>query len=377
MRLNNYNVETLGQVFTPSETVSKMLSLIENNGRTLEPSCGDGAFSNRIKNCVAIEYDSSKCPSYALNMDFFDYPITEKFDTIIGNPPYVKYKSINEETKSKLDLELFDTRTNLYLFFIYKCVLHLNDGGELIFITPKDFLKATSSIKLNNFLWSQGTFTYYEDLSGQKIFPNHCPDCIIFRFVKGNFNRTVGDKTFCCLNGQLCFLSNDYSIPFSDLFYVKVGGMSGADKIFENEEGNEEFVCSYTNKTGKTKRMFYNTPSPLLEEHKVALLNRKSRKFKEEDWYKWSRDYYSSPKERIYVNQRTRNRKPFFTNPSKSYDSSVIAIFPKKEMDLNKAIELLNEVDWEELGFKNGGRFIFAQKSLENCYLPESFKALF
>ena len=111
-----------------------MLSLVENNGRVLEPSCGDGAFSNRIKNCVAIEYDSSKCPSYALNMDFFDYPITEKFDTIVGNSPYVKYKSINKETKSKLDLELFDTRTNLYLFFIYKCVLHLNDGGELIFI---------------------------------------------------------------------------------------------------------------------------------------------------------------------------------------------------------------------------------------------------
>lgn len=107
------------------------------------------------------------------------------------------------------------------------------------------------------------------------------------------------------------------------------------------------------------------------------MLNRKSRKFTEEDWYKWSRNYYESVEERIYVNNRTRNKKPFFTHESKSYDGSILAIFPKRKMDLDKAVELLNSVDWDELGFKCGGRHIFSQKSLENCYLPESFKALF
>ena len=28
-----------------------------------------------------------------------------------------------------------------------------------------------------------------------------------------------------------------------DLFYVKVGGVSGMDKIFVGESGNAEFVC--------------------------------------------------------------------------------------------------------------------------------------
>lgn len=42
------------------------------------------------------------------------------------------------------------------------------------------------------------------------------------------------------------------------LFFVKVGTVIGADSLFENKNGNIEFVCSYTNKTDKTKRMFYN-----------------------------------------------------------------------------------------------------------------------
>jgi len=45
-------------------------------------------------------------------------------------------------------------------------------------------------------------------------------------------------------------------------------------------------------------------------------------------------------------------------------------------MDIQLAISLLNSVDWNELGFKVGGRLCFSQKSLENTQLPESFKIL-
>ena len=33
----------------------------------------------------------------------------------------------------------------------------------------------------------------------------------------------------------------------------------------------------------------------------------------------------------------------------------------------------LNSVDWDDLGFKVGGRLVFSQKSLENTYLPDFF----
>ncbi|EIX7688552.1 class I SAM-dependent methyltransferase, partial [Campylobacter coli] len=153
--MNTFNVKELGQVFTPQYIVSDMMNLIQNNGRFLEPSCGDGAFfKNLPSNKVGIEIDKNVInDEQILNIDFFNYPLNEKFDTIVGNPPYVKYQDIKIETKILLKIynQIFDERSNLYLFFIYKCILHLKDKGELIFITPRDFLKSTSSIKLNNF----------------------------------------------------------------------------------------------------------------------------------------------------------------------------------------------------------------------------------
>jgi adenine-specific DNA-methyltransferase len=90
----------------------------------------------------------------------------------------------------------------------------------------------------------------------------------------------------------------------------------------------------------------------------------------------WGRGFYESDVDRIYVNCKTRDNKPFFTNECKNYDGSVLALFPKKNIDINKTIELLNNVDWDELGFKVGGRLCFSQKALENTHLPDTFKSL-
>ncbi len=273
------NVETLGQVFTPQNIVAEMLLLRKNNGRILEPSCGNGAFFNEIPDCVGIEIDKRYCPKEALNMDFFDYPSSEKFDTIIGNPPYVRYQDIEEETKKKLSSTLFDNRSNLYLFFIEKCIRHLSDHGELIFITPRDFMKATSSIKLNKFIYEEGTITDLIDLGDRPIFKGFSPNCVIFRFEKNNFSRKTNIfKEFICSNGQLLFTNNSYPLYFKDLFFVKVGAVSGDDRIFSNDlYGNEDFVCSYTQKTGKTKRMIFNIEHPILLTKKERLLARRIR----------------------------------------------------------------------------------------------------
>ena len=274
-----FNVKTLGQVFTPQEIVAEMLQLRKNFGRVLEPSCGNGAFFKEIPNCIGIEIDPSHCPENALNIDFFDYSIQEKFDTIIGNPPYVRYQDINDSTKGKLHSKIFDSRSNLYLFFIEKCINHLNEGGELIFITPRDFFKATSSILLNKFIYESGTITDLIDLGDQSIFKGFSPNCIIFRFEKGNYSRKTNvSKEFIYSNGQLLFTDNAYPLNFSDIFFVKVGAVSGCDKLFTSEEfGNEEFVCSYTQKTGRTKKMIFNAPHESLLPHKDLLINRKIR----------------------------------------------------------------------------------------------------
>lgn len=372
-----YNVIQLGQVFTPQFIVAQMLQLRRNFGSTLEPSSGDGIFVKNIPDCIGIEIDPIHCNNHSLNIDFFDYHLHNKFDTIIGNPPYVRYQDILESTKLKLKSQIFDERSNLYLFFIEKSIKHLNNHGELIFITPRDFLKATSSIKLNEFIYKNGTITDLIDLGDKKIFNGYAPNTIIWRFEKGNFSRKTNiSKEFVYSNGQLLFTDNFYPIQFKDVFFVKVGAVSGNDEIFSNEEfSNQDFVCSYTYKTGKTKKMIFNIKNEYLEKNKDILLNRKIRNFDESNWWQWGRVHHISDKNRIYVNTKTRNKKPFFTHECKNYDGSVLAIFPNNSFaDTNELCNKLNSVNWFELGFVCDGRYIFSQKSLENTLLPENFR---
>lgn len=206
-----------------------------------------------------------------------------------------------------------------------------------------------------------------------KIFNNAQPNCIVFRYEKDNFSRITNFKKikwrykrnqrnmqnknviqevleenkrcFFENNGKIYFLKNlknfekdsesEQRISFSDLFFVKVGGVSGADKYFDNNDGNIEMVYSKTCQTGKLKKMIYNIPHKDLIPFKNILINRKIKKFDENTWYMWGRDFYHSDQERIYVNAKTRCNTPFFHNECKNYDGSVLAIFPKFPADKN------------------------------------------
>lgn len=367
------NVDTLGQVFTPPYIVTQMLSLRNNKGRVMEPSVGEGAFFSALENtAVGLEIDPAlTSDDRVLNADFFAYPLHNKFATIIGNPPYVRYQDIRKSTK-KLLPDLFDKRTNLYLFFINKCIAHLENKGELIFITPRDFIKATSARLLNTRLYDEGAITHFYDLGDSKIFADYSPNCAIWRWEKGRKSRkTQSGGDFRCRNGQIWFGDGTASI-LGDYFNVKVGAVSGADKLFTHKKGELSFVCSTTAKDGKTKRMIYNKEDAVLRQHKAALLNRKIRKFDESNWWQWGRGYYDKEGARIYVNCMTRHKKPFFVSKDTAYDGSVMALFPKTSMDLHLVAEQLNKIDWSKYGFACGGRLLFTQRSLFNAPLAIS-----
>ncbi|MBK6639210.1 MAG: class I SAM-dependent methyltransferase [Rhodocyclaceae bacterium] len=380
------NVAGLGQVFTPAHVVERMLALGKNAGRVLDPACGDGAFSSRIPGCLAIELDPRHCPSGALNSDFFVYPESEKFDTIIGNPPYVKARDISPATRHFLHSSLLDGHANLYLYFIEKCVRQLNPGGELIFITPRDFLKATGAARLNTWLHDQGTITHFEDLGDRKIFAGATPNCAIWRFERGRLNHRLDDgRRMNLAGGHLSFTRGIYTLPFGQIFTIKVGAVSGADELFTSETlGNRDFVCSRTAQTGELRRMIYvddQFPAgPVLEhlqKHKERLLARRVTRVDESNWWKWGRRHMVSAQARIYVNGKTRALRPFFRHDCPDYDGAVLALFPRRRdltaKQLDALTSALNEVDWHELGFVCDGRYLFSQRSLEHALLPEHF----
>jgi adenine-specific DNA-methyltransferase len=375
--MSEYNVEDLGQVFTPEDIVERMCKMIKNGSRILEPSCGDGIFLNNLsnENIVGIEFDQNHCPENAICMDFFDYSIDEKFDTIVGNPPYVKGKKILKQTLSKINSKcVTHAKSNLYLYFIEKSINHLTDNGEIIFITPREFIKSTSSIGLNQFIYDMGTITDWYEFGDSVVFKGYSPSVVIFRFQKGDFSRKTitnsGVKTFTLLNGQILFLDDAPSgTRLGDLFDVKVGGVSGMDEVFAEETGNEQFVCSYTAQTGQLKTFHYNIINDYITSKKDVIIKRKIKKFNETNWWMWGRDFYKSDRRRIYVNAKTRNQNPFFTHECKNYDGSVLALIPKSdevENNIDFYLSKLNLTDWKSLGFKVGGRFVFSQKTLSN-----------
>ena len=377
------NVEQLGQVFTPPNVVAFMLDLCQNTGRVLEPSAGDGAFFQPLKargrDCVGIELDARVAPDGVAVRDFFDYPLDEQFDTIIGNPPYVRFQDVAVDTQKRLKSGFFDKRSNLFLFFIEKCVRHLKPGGELVFIVPREFIKLTAAKKLNAWLYKQGSITHFFETGDTRVFGEHTPNCAIFRFEKGRLDRHMADgRRFVEVDGQLMFLRDDYSVRFADVFTVKVGAVSGADNIFTHPKGNMEFVCSKTVETGETRRMLYGIKHPHLEKHKDELLARRVKTFDESNWWQWGRHFPINLHPRIYVNGRTRKPEPFFLHDCNSFDGAVLALFTQnRRMQRRELIEctlMLNkEVDWQELGFVCDGRFLFTQRSLQTCVLPDKF----
>ncbi|MDD2885436.1 MAG: class I SAM-dependent methyltransferase [Dechloromonas sp.] len=377
------NIEQLGQVFTPPQVVEFMLSLCQNHGRVLEPSAGNGAFLAELKHqgrdCVGIEIDPRHAPKGARVMDFFDYPLDEQFDSIVGNPPYVRFQDIAVDTQKKLKSPLFDKRSNLFLFFIEKCVRHLKPGGELVFIVPREFIKLTSAKKLNHWLFEQGSITHFYETGDNRVFGEHTPNCAIFRFEKDRTDHQMADGRRCTeVDGQLMFLRENYRIRFADLFSVKVGAVSGADQIYTHPAGNMEFVCSKTVETGETRRMLYGIKHPHLDKHKAELLARRVKPFDESNWWQWGRHFPINLHPRIYVNGRTRRPEPFFLHDCNAFDGAILALFTKnKQLPRRELIEctlLLNkEVDWQELGFVCDGRFLFTQRSLQTCLLPDTF----
>ncbi len=377
------DVARLGQVFTPPNVVDFMLGLCRNSGRVLEPSAGNGAFYNELKrrgsNVTGIEIDGRVAPAGARVMDFFNLPESETFDTIVGNPPYVRYQDISAGTRNKLKCPLFDKRSNLFLFFIEKCIRHLAPGGELIFIVPREFIKLTAARKLNAWLFEQGSVTHFYETGDVRVFGDHTPNCAIFRFEKGRTDRRMADdRRFTQVDGQLMFLRDNYTVRLSDVFSVKVGAVSGADAIYQHPAGNMEFVYSRTAESGLTRQMLYGIKHPHLEKHKAALLRRRVRTFDESNWWQWGRHFPINDKPRIYVNGRTRKPAPFFLHDCRAFDGSILALFLKNEKisrrDLIECTMMLNhEVDWQELGFICDGRFIFTQRSLQTCLLPDKF----
>lgn len=376
----SYNVTVLGQVFTPPSIVARMIGLLRNKGSILEPACGNGAFFNVLPpdRRIGVEIDPTIAPAGVEITDFFAWKPKRLFSSIIGNPPFVRFQNVRPETRHLLPISLFDRRTNLYVFFTWRCLDLLEEGGEIVFITPRDFLNTTHARTLNERLWREGAFTHWEELADTRIFPGYDPTCAIWRWEKGRKDRRLDDgRDMVLRHGQISFETQGRRL--GDIFHVRVGGVTGADLVFAQDVPSAlPFVVSTTRMTGQLRRLIPDlpTPDPHLLPHQATLQTRRARAFGEKNWWRWIRGLPKGGEQgpRIYVNTKTRHPAPFFLHDCPRWNGSVLALFPKNPtMDLASAVRILNSIDWNAQGLRAGGRFLFGQRSLSNATLPESF----
>ena len=188
-----------GQYFTPKVVADFMIEMadISKNSSILEPSCGEGVFLEILQqkgftNLTAYEIDEDLAQEFS-NVryeSFVSAKINEKFDLIIGNPPYIRWKNLEEDLKQELSNnriwnQYFNSLCDYLYIFILKSIQLLNENGQLIFICPEYWMNTTHSISLRNFMVSNGYFEEIYHFNETPIFDKVTVSIVIFKFVKG------------------------------------------------------------------------------------------------------------------------------------------------------------------------------------------------
>lgn len=390
----------LGQFFTVDAKVCDLMNSLMTDplGKVLEPSAGAG---NLMLHIINRNYDSltgfeldNTVPLLDDSLqvqygDFFELSqgLDNTFNSIIGNPPYVAWKNVGETTRSLASQTLlkYSEKANLYHLFMDRCIDLLAPDGQLVFIVPKEWLYTTSALPLREKFLKYGFFTHIVDLGEAKVFPDaDVPALMIFRYQKFGALAKKDETMFACwdnldwtekklnaVNGYYSFSAKEFPHRISDFFDVKVGLVSGADKIFDvsnhtylNELKKEDAVVELLTTKGVKPYFFVDHQlkfSDLGEysrkfavENKEILLQRKIRSFHDSNYWHWGAvrnlDLMRSDCPNIFAFNRTRQSNVFFKSDARFYSGGLLALYVKDNicLDLDKVVDYLNGSEFKE-----------------------------
>ena len=197
--LTKKNVKNkFGQYFTPKIVAEFMIEManISKKSKILEPSCGEGVFLDLLQQkgynqlrAFEIDYELAQKFDFVQYESFVSAKIEEKFDLIIGNPPYIRWKNLENELKKELSINpiwnrYFNSLCDYLYIFMLKSIELLNENGQLIFICPEYWMNTTHSISLRNYMVTNGYFEEIYHFNETPIFDKVTVSIVIFKFVK-------------------------------------------------------------------------------------------------------------------------------------------------------------------------------------------------
>lgn len=149
----------------------------------LEPSCGDGAFLDAIKKvgmthlkqitaCEINEEEAQKAavrtslPVKIQRTDFLRWYLffgqnEERFDAVVGNPPFIRYQYLATEQQLLAEkifgqLKLpFTKHTNAWVPFVLASIRLLKPGGRLAMVIPSEIFHIPHAQSLRRYLAEQ------------------------------------------------------------------------------------------------------------------------------------------------------------------------------------------------------------------------------
>ena len=285
-----YDIQKLlGQVYTPSFIVEKILNEIGFNnadliGKTiLDPACGDGRFlivaaqriiafspleqlatnlsylhgwdidSEAIDLCIQnlealikplniqIKWNIKVCNSLKQlpSNDLFGIQTATKFDFIVGNPPYIRIQHLDDGSRKFIQQNYSFCQsgsTDIYIAFYELCYHLLLETGICGFITPNTFFYTETAKVLRDFFVKKQAIKQISNYADIQVFDNATTYSAILIFDK----QKRKEFTF-----QQAYTKNDFltrPVLFQEIANQKFWQLS-VDKMVETTGTKLKEIC--------------------------------------------------------------------------------------------------------------------------------------
>lgn len=195
-------LRTIRDAYFNTESLNKKKGLREKYNKLINEQEGLFGESNRSKQLKTYRPFDNEWSAGFFNPEFMFG--VEKFDVVIGNPPYVQIQKF-ARTEMQADLEKVGYKTfiktgDLYaLFYERGLELTKKDTGLLCFITSNKWMRAGYGEKLRSYFACKNPL-FLLDFGGFKVFESATVDTNILLIGNGENRNTL----------QACHFQNDY-----------------------------------------------------------------------------------------------------------------------------------------------------------------------
>ncbi|MCY6958608.1 Eco57I restriction-modification methylase domain-containing protein [Clostridium brassicae] len=180
-----------------------------------------------------------------IQRDFLIEDINEKFDIIIGNPPYIGHKSIGKEKSlilKKKYKNIYKDKGDIFYCFFQSALNNLNKKGKLSFITSRYFIESPSGEELRKILKEVCSLYKIVDFYGIRPFKKAGIDPVII-FLSNEQNKNEDIEVIKPIHGTIKNNKNNfYKSLFLDegdsykKFYIKKNMLNNKGWILRDEK---------------------------------------------------------------------------------------------------------------------------------------------